>query len=341
LSSLNIGGEKAGETMTENSQNHEPLVSICIPVFNGEKTIRKTVDSVINQTYKNLEIVIVDNCSTDSTVKIVQEFKDSRIRLILNDIHFPCGEYNWNRCFQYVHGEFMAIFHADDIYLPYMVLRQIETFRIFPSVGAVFTQGNIINEYDEIIGKFRLPSMIEGGKPISYLQLIDASLEYADFLPTPSAMLRREIYDKFSPFRYDQFGSASDFDLWLRVAACAPIVILDEKLMNYRVSKTQGTNKINRLRTHESDFFKVMDFHIRQNKDTTKISAKAMKSYELSRFGDQLTCVRNAFQKRDWTEFKDQIKRIPWTKYFKILIQNPKMIYMKFRLYSYFKIFKV
>lgn len=71
---------KTGETMTENSQIHEPLVSICIPVFNGGKTIRKTINSVINQTYKNLEIIIVDNCSTDSTVEIVQEFKDSRIK---------------------------------------------------------------------------------------------------------------------------------------------------------------------------------------------------------------------------------------------------------------------
>jgi len=327
--------------MTENSQNHEPLVSICIPVFNGEKTIRKTINSVINQTYKNLEIIIVDNCSTDSTVGIVQEFKDSRIRLILNDIHFPYAEYNWNRCFQYVHGEFMAIFHADDVYLPQMVSRQIETFKKFPHVGGVFTQGNIINENDEIIGEFRLPPMIEGGKPHSYQKLINTSLEYADFLPTPSAMFRRDIYVEFSPFRYDQFDSASDFDLWLRVAAYAPIIILDEKLMNYRVSKTQGTNKINRLRTHESDYFKVMDFHIGQNKNTTEISAKSMRSYELSRFGDQVIRARNAFQKRDWNEFKDQIKNIPWTKYFKILIQNPQLIFVKFRLYTYFKIFKV
>ena len=114
----------------------------------------------------------------------------------------------------------MAIFHADDVYLPQMVSRQIETFNKFPQVGGVFAQGNIINENDVIIGKFRLPPKIEGGKPISYLQLIDASLEYADFLPTPSAMLRRDIYDKFSPFQYDQFASASDFDLWLRAVCC-------------------------------------------------------------------------------------------------------------------------
>ena len=146
----------------QNHRDQEPLVSICIPVFNGEKTIAKTIDSILNQTYKNVEIFVVDNCSSDSTVKIVQEFRDSRIHLVLNDIHLPCGEYNWNRCFSYANGEFLAIFHADDIYLPDMISRQIETFMKYPSVGAVFTQGNIINEKDEIIGEFRLPPEIKG-----------------------------------------------------------------------------------------------------------------------------------------------------------------------------------
>jgi glycosyltransferase involved in cell wall biosynthesis len=321
-------------------QDQEPLVSICIPVFNGEKTIEKTIDSLLNQTFKNIEIFVVDNCSSDSTVKIVKEFSDSRIHLVLNDIHLPCGEYNWNRCFHYARGEFMAIFHADDIYLPDMVLRQVETFRIFPSVVAVFTQGNIINENDEIIGEFKLPLGIKGGEPHDYQKIFNSALEYADFLPTPSAMVRREIYQKFSPFRYDQFCSASDFDMWLRLAEYGPIIILDEKLMNYRVSKTQGTNIINRLRTHESDYFRVMDFHITNNDETLKISKRAMDSYDLSRFGDQLLCSRNSLYKKDWNAFSDQIKKIPWLKYIRIMIKDPRLLVSKFQLYSYFRIFK-
>jgi glycosyltransferase involved in cell wall biosynthesis len=323
------------------SQNQEPLVSICVPMYNAEKTIGKTIASIISQKYKNFEIIIVDNSSSDASVKIVQTFNDPRIRLIQNDIHLPCGEYNWNRCFPYANGEFLAIFHADDVYLPDMVSRQIETFRIFPSVGGVFTQGNIINENDEIIGEFRLPPEIKGGEPNTYQKIFNSALEYADFLPCPSAMLRRDIYLKLSPFRYDQFGSASDFDMWLRASAYAPIVILDEKLMNYRVSKTQGTNVLNRLRTHGSDYFKVMDFHIAKYKETHEIPANLMNSYDLSRFGDQLICARNSLYKRDWKEFKDQIKNIPWMKYVKILIKNPRLIHAKFRLYSYFRTFKV
>ncbi|MFA5348319.1 MAG: hypothetical protein WC294_09280, partial [Methanoregula sp.] len=198
-----------------------------------------------------------------------------------------------------------------------------------------------INENDEIIGEFRLPPEIKGGDPNTYQKIFNSALEYADFLPCPTAMLRRDLYVELSPFRYDQFGSASDFDMWLRAAACAPIVILDEKLMNYRVSKTQGTNVLNRLRTHGSDFFKVMDFHIAKYKETHEIPANLMDNYDLLRLGDQLICARNSFYKRDWKEFKTQIRNIPWLKYSRIIIQNPKMLYSKFQLHVYFSTFKV
>jgi glycosyltransferase involved in cell wall biosynthesis len=324
----------------QNLHYPEPLVSICIPVFNGEKTIAGTLDSILNQTYKNIEIIVIDNCSMDATVKIVQEFSDSRICLILNDNHLSCAEYNWNRCFEYGRGEFLAIFHADDVYLPQMVSRQVETFIKYPQVGSVFTQGNIIDEKNNIIGEFKLPPEIRDSQPCSYPKIFNTSLEYADFLPSPSAMLRRDLYLKLSPFRYDQFRSASDFDLWLRAAATAPMIILNEKLMNYRVSKSQGSFAINKLRTHESDFFKVMDCHIAQNKNEDMISTDALDSYEISRMGDQLIRAWNSFSKRDKKKFKEQLNQIPWMKYAKILIRNPELLYSKYQLYSYFRVFK-
>jgi glycosyltransferase involved in cell wall biosynthesis len=324
----------------QNSLISEPLVSICIPAYNSEKTLAKTITSLINQTYKNIEIIIIDNCSADTTVKIAQGFNDPRIKVIRCEEHLPAAEKNWNRCFSYANGEFLAIFHADDMYLPDMVKRQIETFLTIPSIGSVFTQGNIINEHDEIIGEFQLPQKMKGAGPCSYPEIFNCALEYADFLPTPGAMLRRDLYQKLSPFRYDQFRSASDFDLWLRAAASAPVVILNEQLMNYRVSRAQGSSKINTSRTDESDFFKVMDHHIAANKDSDIISAYSMNSYEISRMGDQLMRVQNSLNIRDWRKFSEQIKNIPWTKYFKILIRNPKILYQKFQLYSYFRVFK-
>jgi glycosyltransferase involved in cell wall biosynthesis len=314
----------------QNDPNPNPLVSICIPVFNGEKTIQKTIDSVINQTYKNLEIIIVDNCSTDSTVDIVQKFRDSRIRLILNDTHFPCGELNWNRCFQYVHGEFMAIFHADDIYLPQMVSRQVEAFKKFPQVGSVFTRGNIINERDEIIRDYFTPLSVKKMYPYSYPELMPLMIEYGDFLMCPSAMLRTEIYQKIAPFRYEEFQSASDFDMWLRAAEYGSIMVLSEKLIHYRISQNQGTFILNYLRTHEADSFKVCDYHINANRGRIQINDKIMCIYQISRFCDQLFCARNYLLKHDMDGFKTSFAESLDKTNIKLMIRHPllsKQIY--------------
>jgi glycosyltransferase involved in cell wall biosynthesis len=323
------------------SQNPEPLVSICIPVYNAGNTIRKTLSSIINQKYKNLEIIIVDNNSTDNSVQLIRSFHDPRIKVIQHEVHFPIGEHNWNRCFSYACGEYLAIFHADDVYLPDMVSRQIETFRQYPSICGVFTQGDIIDENDEKIGEFQLPPEIKSGIPCIYKDIFFAALDYADFLPCPSAMLRRDAYSKLAPFMYDQFRSASDFDMWLRASKYSPVVILNEKLMNYRVSRTQGTNVLNRLRTHESDFFRVMDYHIKEYLQTDEIPAQKMNGYDLLRFGDLLIRTRNSFSKRDWKEFKTLLKEISWLKCAGIILRNPMLLYSKYKLFKYFRTFKV
>jgi glycosyltransferase involved in cell wall biosynthesis len=316
-------------------------VSICVPMYNAEKTIVKTLESIVNQTYKNLEIIVVDNDSTDSSVALVRTgFLDPRITLILCNEHLPHGELNWNRCFQYAKGEYMAIFHADDIYLPDMVSRQVETFQKHPGIGGVFTQGNIIDENDKIIGKFKLPSEIVSDKPYTYREILEPLLKYADFLPTPSAMIRRDLYTECSPFNIEKFGSASDFHLWLCVAERAPLVVLDEKLMNYRVTSTQGSNRMNRVRTHESPFFGVIDYHLKKFGDTRIVSDDAIHSYELSRFGDRMLCAKNAFTMGEWKSFEKLVRESDWAGFCGISIRHPDLLYAKFRMFMYFKVFK-
>ena len=288
-------------------------------MYNSDKTIGKTITSILAQTYTNFELIVVDNASTDSSVDIIKTFNDPRIQLFQYNVHLPVAELNWDRCFYHAKGEYMAIFHADDIYLPGMVEIQIENFKIDTSIVGVFTTGNVINDNDEIVGEFRLPESIHGGYLYNYQMLLNAFLLYTDFLPTPTAMLKRDIYTKCSPFRYDEFKSASDMDMWLRASMFGTLVILDEKLFNYRVSKHQGSNKLNKLRTRESDYFKVMDFHLGKN----TISEKAKASYELSRFGDQFLCQMNFLRQ-----------------YLGYVISHPGLVYEKYKMFRYFKRFK-
>jgi len=164
----------------------DSLVSICIPVYNSETTIGRTIESVIGQTYKNIEIIVVDNQSTDQTLARVREFRDPRIRIAENPEHFSCAEYNWNTCFAHTRGEFIALFHADDMYSPEIVERQVDAFKKFPSVTGVFTNGEIIDEQDTVIDSFRLPPAITGNIPYTCRDLLPVILEQDNFLLAPA-----------------------------------------------------------------------------------------------------------------------------------------------------------
>jgi glycosyltransferase involved in cell wall biosynthesis len=306
----------------ENLTNTDPLVSICIPVYNSETTIGRTLESIIGQTYYNIEIIVVDNLSTDKTLDRVREFKDLRIRIVENPVHFPCAEYNWNTCFAHTRGEFIALFHADDVYSPDIVMRQVDTFKKFPSVTGVFTQADVIDEKDKIIGRFRLPPKIIGNTPYIYRELLPAVLEYGAFLLCPSAMIRSDTYKKLAPFRYDQFESASDLDMWLRVAKTGPVTIIDENLLKYRMSGTQWSSTL-KSRTQAADGFKVLDFHSAEVGADIILSSETLEKYELRRMEDQIFCALNFLKKQDFSGFRQHVNQMAWRKYIRIIVTKP------------------
>jgi glycosyltransferase involved in cell wall biosynthesis len=319
----------------ETSRNADPLVSICIPVYNSETTIGRTIDSVIGQTYRNIEIIVVDNLSTDRTLERVREFKDSRIRIVENPVHFKCAEYNWNTCFAHAKGEFIALFH---VYTPDIVRRQVDTFREFPSVCGVFTQGDVIDEDDKVIDTFRLPAKITGNTPYTYRELVPVILEQGDIFLCPSAMIQGDVYKKLAPFRYDQFGSAADLDMWLRVARTGPVIIIDEILMKYRMSRTQWSF-ILKSRTREADGFGVLDFHIAENGIKCNLSSNALGKYELHRMEDQIFCALNFLKKHDFSGFGKHMADMPWGKYIRIIVSKPRVsLPVLFR--GFFKVFR-
>ena len=89
-------------------ETYTTRVSICIPTYNSATTIGETLNSILSQTYQDLEILVVDNASEDNTVKVAQEFVDPRIRIYENETNLG-GEGNFNRCIALAKGEYIAI----------------------------------------------------------------------------------------------------------------------------------------------------------------------------------------------------------------------------------------
>ena len=129
------------------------LVCICIPTYNSEKTIKSTVLSLLNQSYKNIIIKIIDNASNDKTLNLISSIKDKRLKIIRSKRKISIHE-NHNKCIEYSEGKYTGIFHSDDIYHKDIIREQLKFYKYNKHVGAVFTQARFINEENKIIKKY-------------------------------------------------------------------------------------------------------------------------------------------------------------------------------------------
>jgi len=275
------------------SSQKNPLVSICIPTYNNARFLRESLDSIVNQTYSNKEIIISDNASTDETEKIAKEYvKKYKVKYYKNEKNIG-GEANFTRCIELANGEYIAIFHSDDLYLLDMVKKQVEAFQKNPTIGAVFTMASLINSKNEVIGKIKLPSKLKGKYVYDFPEIFFSVLENLNFLVCPSAMVRGKIYKELVPFNEKKFGTSADLDIWLRILESHPIAILDEKLMSHRISNTQGSFSFRYLRVKQADFFKVMDYYLSIKIKNMNIPKDVLNKYEFLRGIDKIRCAVN------------------------------------------------
>lgn len=246
-----------------NTQTSEmPLVCVCVPTYNAAKTIRESLVSIISQSYLNLTIHISDNASTDDTLDVIELVTDSRILVHRQEVNIG-AEGNFTECIKIATGKYTAIYHADDLYDSSMVAKQVAYLEANLDVGAVFTEAITIDENGVPFGVIgAVPDGVAGNIRIGFCELLKTILLHHNFLVCPSVMVRTEIYrDQIKVWGDSSFRSASDVDTWLRLAKLHPIAVLNEKLMQYRISKTQYSNS-NRNRTERADFFLVIDHYL-------------------------------------------------------------------------------
>lgn len=241
----------------------EFFVSICVPVYNGALYLAQTLHSIVNQTYPHREIIISDNASTDATPGILREYqKRYPLKVYRNARSTPVGEYNFNRCVDLAKGDAVCVFHGDDLYAPEIVSRQVEVLQKYPSVGAVFTMAQVINEEGKSISRYSLPKELKRLKRDFYRfdEIFSVILKYENsFLVCPSPMVRKKVYDELGAWEYDKYRSASDLGLWFKIAQKYDIAIIDEPLVRYRISRQQGSLLLARLRTEPAHYFDVME----------------------------------------------------------------------------------
>jgi glycosyltransferase involved in cell wall biosynthesis len=239
-----------------------PLVCICIPTYNVADTIIETLESVLCQTYPNFIVHISDNASTDGTLARIASIPDPRVVVHANADNVG-GEGNFNRCIELGQGEFTAIFHADDIYLPNMIESQVKYFLDHPKAGAVCTAASLIDETGREIGSIDLPKDIPGNNGLyDFNTMFKAVLRHSNFFVCPSFMFRTSILQReIRSWRGDLFGSSADLDVWLRILRHHPIGHLPEHLIRYRISSKQFSALV-RIETAPAAIFAVLKHYL-------------------------------------------------------------------------------
>lgn len=208
-----------------------PLVSVIIAAFNAETYIRQTLNSVLGQTYQHIEVLVVDDGSSDQTAEIVESIAERDSRIILFQQENSGVANARNLAIQEARGEYIANIDADDIWYPENIEKQMKQMLIAgPTVGVVYSWSVEIDESDLLTGGF-LSSNIEGEV---YQELV-----YKYFLGNASAsLIRRACPDKVggynSEFKKLNAQGCEDWDLHLRIAECYQFRVVPEFLIQYR-----------------------------------------------------------------------------------------------------------
>ncbi|MCE5286376.1 MAG: glycosyltransferase [Pelosinus sp.] len=258
-----------------------PLVSVCIPVYNGAAVIADTIHSLLTQTYNNIEFIVVDNASTDNTVEVVTSIAKDQMKIIKNETNIGAAD-NWNKCLEVAQGDFIAIYHADDLYEPTIVEKSVAVLSGDNEIGAVFTAANKVDNNLNKIGEINIQ---KGLSPLMKYGLSDIVKNVLVFRTNPfvcpSFMMRKSVYKQIGGFNAIDFKYIFDFDYYIRISEVTNVVFLSERLMNYRISTGQTTYKIKTQNTEPDEFLKIMDRYVKTNYiDSVNIDLQYLKQYE-------------------------------------------------------------
>ena len=287
----------------------QPLVSIIVPCFNGARYLRETLDSLLAQTYPNVEIIVLDDASTDATPEIAAAYAD-RITYVRQPSNRGQFE-NANDGIRRAKGELIAVWHADDVYLPTIVQAQIAYFEQHPEVGAVFASDIFVDAEGREYGRIALPTEVRGERPLDYATVLNTLLTYKNrFLVCPTAMVRRSVYAEVGGYRPRQYRNTSDLEMWLRISRRFPIAVLESHLMKYRhFHGTSSSQTYHRLRTAPENIFFIVDEYLAAG-GRDLATAAALRRFEAHRSEDRLMAAISHYIKREMREGREALGQV-------------------------------
>lgn len=214
-----------------------PLVSIFIPAFNAEASIQQSINSVLRQSYKQYELIIINDASTDRTAELIEGYRDHpQVKIYHNSTNLGVGR-NWNLGISLCQGDFIVRLDADDFYTPTYLEEVMAVFNTQPEVDMVFTAVNLLYTH----GEMTLFPYRESW--VSYGQDFLPDLLRVCHVRSPSACVKRSCYERSGPI-IETMDIHEDWEMWVRITTTGYVGYVAKPLANIRMLNTNGcTNR--------------------------------------------------------------------------------------------------
>jgi len=203
-------------------------ITAIIPVYNAEYFLKPAIDSILNQTFKDFELLAINDGSTDSSLEILTSFKDSRLKIINNDKNRGII-YTLNRGINEAKGKYIARMDADDIALPERLALQVDYLEKNPNVVLLGGCAEVINQRGKVFDTLTIP--------LTHKDILNNIFSSNCFIH-PSVMFHKSVAQRLGA--YDTNAQhAEDYDLWLRIIQEHQVANLPQPLIQYRVHPDQ------------------------------------------------------------------------------------------------------
>jgi len=218
-----------------NMRKNKPLISVVMPAYNAHKYIKSAIESILGQTLKRFELIIVNDCSTDETLPIIRSYskKDSRIKIINNNKRLDIA-LSLNKGVGIASSNIIARMDADDIAFPNRLELQYKLINSSRNIGVVGANIEIMDEVENVIATRSYPT--------SSNKLKSCLFRYSPFAH-PVVFFRKNMFEKVGG--YDpKYSPTEDLDLWFRLGSKSEFRSINETLLKYRLSVKSSSHSI-------------------------------------------------------------------------------------------------
>lgn len=221
-----------------------PKITVLMSVYNGERYLREAIDSILNQTFKYFEFLIINDGSTDSTAEILQSYSDSRIKIINNERNIGLTK-SLNMGLMMAKGEYIARMDADDISVKDRLKLQYDFLENNKDIGFVFSLADVIDVAGKRVGRF---DKIFSPEEVYYILYFGNCIAHSTVFFSKDIVINSGGYD-------ERMDKAQDYELWTRLSKITKLVQINKVLVSWRETKSnmsstylcQQTNPANRI----------------------------------------------------------------------------------------------